>query len=553
MSKHINLFDLIINRVKREPASSSSIIWNEREISWKNVEMAARKVAGGLIKLGIRSGDRVAVMLPNTLPYIFIQHGILLAGAIVVPVHIFTRSTELGYLLDDSESKVLFAWNGYSDEINEAAAQTESLRYRIEIGSESSENVFNFESWLLDSPSYDDKPIGGGDDIATIRYTAGVTGRPKGAMISHENILYSSNETLKSLKVRSQDKILTAIPFYHPFGNTLQLYLALRSNASMILQTRFDPIEAIEAISDGKVSVLIGLPIHFTSIIEAEGYEGEIGKLSFAVCGGGPLDHSATTRFESMFSTRLATVYGTCETSPTIAVNPSHIEETAREALGRPISGMEIRIADENNADLNIEQIGEIQVRGKGVFKGYWNRPDATEIAIDEDGWFHTSDLGRIDIDGFLFGVGRFHDRINKGGFSVYPREVEGILNAHPSVYASAVIGVPDPRMGEDIIAYVVARGGEPVDENDLIEYCQEYLSRYKAPSRIYVIDRLPRSPSGVILRRALRDQWKEEKPAKPETPVTDNVSESAEPAVEENQHDSNQDDHPEENHEASD
>ncbi|MDP8206098.1 MAG: AMP-binding protein [Candidatus Electryonea clarkiae] len=508
MTADNNLYELLLNRISETKADEPAIFWRDKSLSWKQVEYAARKVAGGLHSLGVQKGDRIAIMLPNIPPYIFIQFAGHLLGVSIVPIHIFTPASELGYLLDDSEAKVLFTWNGYHDVTSNALEMTESLRHCIEIGGENVDGVINFDEWINSAESYTDDPVGGGDNIAAIRYTSGVTGRPKGAMLSHSNILYNICETLQVLKLRKQEKILAAIPFFHPFGFTLQTYLSLFAGAELHLQTRFDPESALQAVASGKVSIIVGLPSHFTGIVEGINGNGEAGTLRFALSCGGPLDHSIINQFEKHFKTRIVTVYGTCETSPVIAINAAHLSETPREAWGRPISDLEIRIVNETGEEVPTDEIGEITVRSPGVFRGYWNRPDASKLAVDENGWFRTSDLGKIDLDGNLYGVGRLQNRINKGGYSVYPREVEGVLNAHPNIYASAVIGVWNSRFGEEIVAYIVPREGMTIDEKALTSYCTERLARYKSPNKFVFLTKLPRSPGGSILRRELREQW---------------------------------------------
>ncbi len=512
-----NLFSLLARRAAEE-GDRPGLYWRDHVLSWTEVERAARRAAGGLAGLGVEPGDRVALMLPNIPPFLFIEYALYLLGAVLVPVHVLTRGEELGYLLDDSEAKVLVTWGGYHDLVEEAARDTESMRHIIEIDAgEPRENVHDFARWMGEAGPLESDPVGGGADCAQIRYTAGITGRPKGAMLSHENVLFVSGETQKALRLKPDDVVFGAMPFYHPFGGVLQLHTLHFARSSLLLQSRFDPEEALETITGGRVTVFVGLPAHFTGLIESEGEEGG-GRLRFALCGGGPLDAEVRNHFESLFNARLSTVYGTCETCSTIAVNPAHREQTPQDAFGRPISGCEIRVVGEDGTVKPVDEVGEIIVRGPGVFKGYWNRPDATANAVDDEGWFHTSDLGRIDLEGWLYGVGRMHDRINRGGFSVYPREVEQVLNAHPNVYASAVIGVENHKRGEEIVAFIVPRGGSPIHEADLISYCTERIARYKVPSRVQVIPRLPRAPSGDILRRALREGWwpEEEAPGNP-------------------------------------
>lgn len=504
---YANIFDLLRERARGDQGDEPAIHWRERTLNWKTVERAAREVAGGLRQLDIEPGDRVAVMLPNVPPYLFLQYAVHLIGAILVPIHELTPAHELGHMLEDCEAKALFFWGDYAETVEKAAPQTESLKHRIQVGSSASE-VSDIVDWMETAPPYEDDPVGGGDDVALIRYTAGVTGKAKGAMLSHNGVLYAARETHYRLHILARDSVFGLMPLYHPFGSTLQLQMLLPSGAALRLQTQFNEEHALETIRQGEASVVVGLPMHFAALVDAAGEEENIGQLRFAVCGGGPLDTSVLMRFERIFGIRVATVYGTCEMSPTIAVNPAHREEGPRDALGRVIPGTEVRIVDDTNAEVPIGEVGEIVTRGPGLFRGYWNKPGATGLAIDAEGWFHTEDLGQMDINGWIYGVGRLEDRINKGGFSVYPREVESVINAHPSVHSCAVIGIPDRNLGEEIMALVVPRSGMPVDAEELMSYCSEQLAKYKAPRRVSVVDSLPRSPNGAVRRRELRERY---------------------------------------------
>lgn len=501
-----NLFELLTARSHESDETGGAVVWKGRELSWSEIETGARKVAGGLKQLGIEAGDRVAVMLPNVPPYIFVEFGVYLIGAILVPIHVLTGKSELGYLLDDSEAKVLVYWGDCQQVVDESTAGRESLRHRIVFGEETGDNSSRFSTWLDSSPLHEGEPVHGGDDIAKIQYTAGVTGRSKGVMLSHKNILYSSRETRTALKLLPNDRVLGTMPFFHPFGSALLLHMTILSGATLRIAAGFEPKETFESISSGECTVMIGLPMHFADLMDQAGSPGSSCRLRFAVSGGGPLDSEVRTRFESTFNTWIATIYGACETSPTIAVNATHLADAPRDAFGRAISGTDIRIVDGQGKEPPVGEEGEIVVRGPGVFRGYWNKPDALKLAVDDEGWFHTSDLGKMDLNGRLYGMGRLHDRINKGGYPVYPREVEQVLNDHPSIYASGVIGVDDKKYGEEIIAYVVPHAGQPVQEEPLIQYCAERLARFKVPRQVRVIDHLPRTADGTLLRRALRE-----------------------------------------------
>lgn len=503
----VNIFNVLAERAHGPEGDAPAIHWEDRTLRWDQVELAAREVAGGLRKLGVAPGDRVAVLLPNIPPYLFLQYAVHLVGAMLIPIHEMTPTDELGFLLEDCEAKVLFSWGDFQERVAPAVGAAESLAHHIVVGSSSSD-PYDVMSWMEGVETFDGDPVGGGDDVALIRYTAGVTGRPKGAMLSHANILYASSQTHRDLRILEKDTVLGAMPFYHPFGSTLQLQMLLPAGAALLFHTSFDPSRALTQIREQQATVFIGLPMHFAALVDEVPSDAQDLHLRFAVCGGGPLDQAVLARFERMFDTHVATVYGTCENSPTIAVNPSHREETPREALGRAISGTDIRIVDEANEEVPVGEIGEIVVKGPGVFKGYWNRPNATTLTIDAEGWFHTSDLGRMDLDGWLFGVGRLHDRINKGGFSVYPREVEQVLNAHPAVHASVVIGVPDTKLGEEILAFVVSRPDMTVVEDEVISYCAERLARFKTPKRVILVESIPRSANGALRRRSLKDDY---------------------------------------------
>jgi long-chain acyl-CoA synthetase len=342
-----------------------------------------------------------------------------------------------------------------------------------------------------------------GDDTAVILYTSGTTGKPKGAELTHaalaRNVEVMLGEQL--VGITEQDVVLGALPLFHAFGQTVGLNATIAAGATFALLPRFDPGTALGIIERDRVTVFEGVPTMFSALLHQAA---DVTSLRLTVSGGAALPVEVLHRFEARFKTPVLEGYGLSETSPVVSFNHADRERKAG-SIGTPIAGVEMKLVDDQRADAAPGEVGEIAVRGHNVMKGYWNRPDATTSAIDADGWFYTGDMARVDADGYFFIVDRKKDMIIRGGYNVYPREIEEVLYEHPAVREAAVIGVPHPSLGEEVAAAVALKPGADVTADELRAHVKSQVAAYKYPRTLWLVDELPKGPTGKILKREIR------------------------------------------------
>jgi long-chain acyl-CoA synthetase len=345
----------------------------------------------------------------------------------------------------------------------------------------------------------------GPGDVAAIVYTAGTTGRPKGAELTHFQLFMNADTPGRLFGIRDDDVVLTALPLFHVFGLSSILDLCVRFGATMSLLPRFDAGAALAAVARDRITVLEGVPTMFVALLDHPDRDRhDTSSLRIGVSGGAPIPAEVLDRVERTFGIVVLEGYGLSETASTTTFNPSP-EERRVYSVGKPVYGVEVQVWDREGRALppGRDHVGEIVVRGFNVMRGYHGRPEATAAAM-AGGWFHTGDLGHLDQDGFLFVVDRLKDLVIRGGENVYPREVEDVLYTHPAVAAAAVVGVPDPRLGQEVKAFVSLRPGARVTEEDLVAFTRERLAPYKYPRSVEFRDTLPLNAAGKILKRAL-------------------------------------------------
>jgi len=492
-----------------------------QRLTFAQLDAAASQLANGLRALGIGADDKVALSCPNVAYFPIAYYGILKLGAVAVPLNILLKAPEIAYHLRDSNARVLLCFEGSADlpmgqEGWQAFRQTDSCEHFFLMGSDparpaSIAGCATLADLMRDQSAHIDTALTDANDTAVILYTSGTTGTPKGAELSHANIAMNSLVCVALTKLDSRDVQLIALPLFHTFGQNVQMNAAVLCGASMVLLTRFDPDAALQAMQEHAVTVFCGVPTMYIGLLNlpgaAERHDLKLIARNFrlGISGGAAMPVAVLRQFEEKFEVVILEGFGLSETSPVATFN--HLDsERLPGSVGQPIVGVEVAIFDESGRPVPDGQDGEIVVRGHNVMKGYYKRPEATREAI-RDGWFHTGDIGRRDAHGNFFVVDRLKDMVIRGGFNVYPRELEEVLMGHLAIAMVAVIGVPHDVHGEEIKAVVVLKPGQATTEDEIIAWCRERMAAYKYPRIVEIVDAMPMTATGKILKRALRNQ----------------------------------------------
>jgi long-chain acyl-CoA synthetase len=443
-------------------------------------------------------------MLPNIPHYPISYYAILSIGAVVVPVNIMFKEREIAYQMEDSEAIAAICWEGFSREILKAKEKTESLKTLLVLGDEVPPDALPLSKFIAQNKPIDTLTVTEANDSAVVLYTAGVTGHPKGAELTHGSISYGVKSLAETLRFSNRDKMLAVVPFFNSFGGMVVMNAGLYSGVSLALAPKFNPQEILEIIAREKITIFAGVPTMFQKIYDVPNYaDYNTSSLKYCLSGCSTLSPELLDNFEKRFHTYVLEGYGLSETSAAASFN-NFKRERKSGSVGYPLDGVEMKVVDDDDAEVSIGEIGEIIIKGPTLFKGYRNRPQATADAM-RNGWFHTGDIGRMDMDGYFYLVDRKTDMILKGGFKVFPREIEEVLSAHPQIREVAVIGVHDPVMGEEIRACIVPGDGQRINPSALMEYCHDKMANYKCPTQIKFYRELPKGPTGRVLKKDLR------------------------------------------------
>ncbi|GHF78306.1 long-chain-fatty-acid--CoA ligase [Streptomyces thermodiastaticus] len=492
---------VLAENARRRP-HKTALVEGEVRHSFAEVWQRARAQAGALAERGVRPGDRVALMAPNTAEFPVAYYAIAAAGAVVVPVHLLLSAPEVEHVLKDSGARLLLCHPAQAD-TGTAAARAAGVDV-VTLGEEFGRLAADAEPL----PSYVTRDA---DDPAVVFYTSGTTGVPKGAVLSHFNLVMNATvNAFDANDVRPDDIALGALPLFHAFGQTVSLNSTWRAGATLVLLPRFDAARAIELMVKEGVNTFHGVPTMFVALAAAAQEADALPELRVCVSGGASLPVAVLERFEAAFGAKIHEGYGLSETSPAAAVNQP-VFGVKPGTVGHPLWGVDVEIARAEAEDrielLAPGELGEVVVRGHNVFSGYLGRPEATAEAL-VDGWFRTGDLGTKDDEGFIRIVDRKKDVVIRGGYNVYPREVEEVLLRHPAVAQVAVIGVPDDLHGEEVCAVVVPAPGTDVAPDEIVAWSKERLGRHKYPRRVEITDALPLGPSMKVLKRELRARY---------------------------------------------
>jgi long-chain acyl-CoA synthetase len=465
-------------------------------LTYGDLDDLSARVATLLREHGLEPGDRVGVMLPNVLEFPPAYYGVLRAGGVVVPMNVLLKRREIAFYLEDSGAKLLLAWHGFLGDAEAGAADAGTELIAVEPEA--------FAATLEGLAPAPEMAAVGDDDTAVILYTSGTTGKPKGAELSHVNLLRNADVSARTnTTVGEGDIVLGALPLFHSFGQTVSMNASVLVGACLTLVPKFDPGEALETMARDGVTHFYGVPTMYGALLHHPGHEDyDLSTLRVCMTGGSSMPVEVLRGFEEAFGTIVLEGYGLSETSPVSSCNHPDMERKPG-SIGTPIEGVEMRIVDENDAEVARGEVGEIVIRGHNIMKGYWGRPDATAEAM-RGGWFHSGDLGKVDEDGYFYVVDRKKDMIIRGGYNVYPREVEELLFEHPAIREAAVVGVPHDQWGEEVGAAVVLEPGEEVAPEEISAWVRERIAAYKYPRVVWFLDELPKGPTGKIVKREI-------------------------------------------------
>ena len=498
----------ILTESARSHGAKTAVISGGYRMTYAELDAASDRFATGLHIQGIRPGDAVGLQLPNLPQFVIAYFGLLKAGAIAVPMNVLYKADEIGFILHDSEARMLITWAGVADEAAKGAAQAglDNLVVVTTPGLERPASGTPFERLLADAPvgtpeMHQSDP----GDTAVIIYTSGTTGRPKGAELTHFQLFMNADTPGRLFGVQDDDVILVVLPLFHIFALSSILDVCVRFAATMTLVPRFDPATVLATIERDHVTVFEGVPTMYVALLahpDLDKYD--VSSLRVGVSGGAPIPAKVIDEFEDRFGIVILEGYGLSETASTTTFNVS-AEDRRVYSVGRPIWGVQVQVWGEHGDVLPAgrDKIGELMVRGVNVMRGYRGDPEASAKAFTR-GWFHTGDLGYVDEDGYFFVVDRKKELIIRGGYNVYPREVEDAIYTHPAVAQAAVVGVPDDLLGQEVKAFVALHPGRQVSPDELIQHVKARIAPYKYPRSVEIRPELPITAAGKILKREL-------------------------------------------------
>ena len=484
----------------------TAIYYENTEITYGQLDLEVDHLTNGLLGLGLKHQEMVALMLSNSPDFVRSFFGITRAGGVVVPLNPFYKGEEITYILNDASVVFLVTSPALLPLIQSVWGDIPSLRQVIITEGGKAENIVPLKQLLGQSGDPVDTAVKPGD-IAACLFTSGTTGRPKGALLSHGNLIFDVQAATSRIEFRPEDRHLCVLPMFHSFALTASVLCPFYTGGSMAILPHFSSGLVLEEIRSKKLTVFCGIPSMYAAMLPAlENINSDdLQSLRLFVSGGAPMPVEIMQKFERKYRITILEGDGPTETSPVSYANPPCLRKIG--SVGPPLEGVRVSILDENEMRLPVDEIGEICIQGPNVMQGYLNQPEATAEAM-KGGWFHTGDLGKVDQDGYVYIVDRKKDMIIVGGLNVYPREVEECLYKHPKVAEVAVIGAPDDLHGEIPVVIIVLKPGESTDSKEFILYCRKFLANYKCPRRVVFAESLPLTATGKVDKKKLRKEY---------------------------------------------
>ena len=515
----LNLATIFDYSAKQYP-EKTAVVCGPTRLTYAQMNESINRIANGLVAAGIGRGDKVALSCPN-LPYFpMVYYAILKVGATVVPLNVLSTAREINYYLNNSNAKAYFCFQG-----------TPELPMAVEgfKGYQTADECEHF--WVMTADPAAASPIEGAetlgglmagqsgdfdiactspDDTAVILYTSGTTGTSKGAELSHSNMTMNAYVVRECFGLQHDDVHIVTLPLFHSFGQTCQMNVGFSGGNTLVLIPRFSAESVFEALQKEAGTIFCGVPTMYWALLTFEDTENRfdmeaiVEKLRLGISGGSALPLEILRGIEEKYYIPILEGYGLSETCPAATFNQLSIERKPG-SVGKAVWGIEVQVVDRDGNSLPIGEVGEVVIRGHNIMKGYYGKPEATREALKENGWFHTGDLGRMDEEDYLFIVDRLKEMVIRGGFNVYPREVEEVLMTHPAVSLAAVLGVPHDQHGEEIKAYVVLKQGASLTGEELIVWSKEQMASFKYPRLVEIRESLPMTATGKILKKELK------------------------------------------------
>jgi len=499
-----NLYHILEGTTENYP-ENEVLVFGEVRIFYNNIKQTVDRLAQGLKNLGLGPGDRVAMMLPNIPHFPICYFALLKIGLTIVPVSILYKAGEIRCQLEDLDVKGFIYWEGFRSSVLQAVDGLEQCKKLIVLGEKAVPREIRLTYLIeVNSPLEESIEVDP-DDTAIIVYTAGTTGHPKGAELTHRNIMANIDACCQFLKLSSEERVIGVLPLYHPLGQTVVMGSFIRAGGVIILMPKFDAEAILKTIESEKATYMVGVPSMIQEILKVENGESfDISSLKFFLSSGDAVKQETMDAFEKKFKVPIIEGYGLTEASPMVSFN-SPVHERKAGSIGLPLPGVEMKIVDENNSEVKPGQVGEIIVQGSNVMKGYLNHNEATKEVL-KNGWLHTGDLAMLHENGYGFIVVRKKNVILKSGFNVYPREVENILSCHSKIKEVVVLGIKNSLQGEEIHALIVLNEGETATAVEIIEFSKEQMATYKCPKVIHFVQSIPKGPTGRVLRNGVKE-----------------------------------------------
>ncbi|WP_242035248.1 class I adenylate-forming enzyme family protein [Mesobacillus harenae] len=496
----MNIAQLLLDTANTSP-NKPMIVFRDEQITYEELTAMVKEKAVGFRKYGIKNNSHVGLMIANKPEYAIAYFALLSLGATVIPINPTFKEQEISYILNDSDAIALVV-----DEVGLAEvkkAQPSIPRVKMVFSIPDDESFLSWDEIKGEASDFflEEK---GEDDNAQIIYTSGTTGKPKGALITHGNMGWMTKTSSEMTELSSGDRVLVVLPLFHAYAKLQGLMQCVLKGATMYLEERFIPQVILQKIADNKITVFLGVPTMYTMFINLPQIKDlDFSHLRLAGCGGASLPIEIMERVNTAMGVDLGEGYGQTESTVMLSCFPPNSEKQ-HGSVGLPLPGIDLKIVDPNGLEVPVGEVGEIIFKGPNAMKGYYKKEEETKAAII-NGWVYTGDLARKDERGFLYIVDRKKDMIIRGGYNVYPREIEEVLYTHPNIVECAVIGEADSTFGEEIAAYIVTREEQTPEE--IISFCKEKLAHYKVPRKIYFIEELPKNATGKILKAPLKNR----------------------------------------------